>query len=161
MPMHTRGLTKKLDHPHEEGEWVIIRKVSSGHLDLAKETFSRRSSRIIKDMGGMGNMPNFKRCPKCDAQQEEGHECSPLDVFAKEERVKNPSAVDATTLDRKTMLNAAITSWSTDDLEVNAKSVADLDEFTAEWLFREAVSFVNENMTVEEKKEETRLSSSS
>ena len=158
--MHTKGLTKKLDHPHEEGEWIIIRKVSSGYLDQARETFSRRSSRTIKEMGGMGNMPNFKRCPKCDAQQEEGHECSPLDVFAKEERVKNPSAVDATTLDRKTMLNAAVTSWSS-EVEVNEKEVADLDEFTAEWLFRQIVSFVNENMTVEAKKEETRPYSSS
>ena len=111
-------------------------------------------------MGGMGNMPNFKRCPKCDAQVEDGHECSPLDVFAKEERERNPGAVDATTLDRKTMLNAAVTSWSS-DVEVDDESIADLDEFTAEWLFREIVSFVNENMTVEEKKEETRPSSSS
>ena len=160
MPMHTRGITKKLDHPHEEGEWVIIRKVSSGYLDLAKETFTRRSSRQVREMGGMGSLLNFKRCPKCGDQQQEGHECSPLDVFAQAERAKNPAAVDATTLDRKTMLNASITSWSS-EVEVNEEEVADLDEFTAEWLFREVVSFVNENMTVEEKKEGTRPSSSS
>ena len=158
--MLTKGITKRLDVPHEEGEWINIRKVSSGYIDLARETFARRTSRNIKDMGGLANLPNFKRCPKCDAQQEEGHECSPLDVFAKEERAKNPSAVDATTLDRKVMLNAAITGWSYGD-DSGEDSVADLDEFTAEWLFREIVSFVNENMTVEAKKEATRPSSSS
>jgi hypothetical protein len=158
--MHTKGITKKLDHPHEPGEWVIIRKVSSGYIKLAEEAFARRTSRSIKDMGGFGNVPNFKRCPKCGAQQENDHECSPLDVFAKEERERNPSAVDAATLDRKVMLNAGIASWSSDQ-KVDEESVADLNEFTAEWLFREIVSFVNEDMTAEAKKEETKLSSSS
>ena len=158
--MHSKGITKKLDHPHEQGEWVTIRKVSSGSLDLAREAFSRRASRSIKEMGGLASLPNFTRCPKCGGQQEEGHECNPLDVFAKEERAKGPSAVDATTLDRKIMLNAGITSWSSDE-EVNEEWVADLDEFTADWLFREIVSFVNEDMTVEAKKEQTKTSSSS
>jgi hypothetical protein len=81
-------------------------------------------------------------------------------VFAKEERERNPSAVDAATLDRKVMLNAGIASWSSDQ-KVDEESVADLNEFTAEWLFREIVSFVNEDMTAEAKKEETKLSSSS
>ena len=158
--MHTKGLTKRLDHPNEEGEWVTIRKVSSGYIKLAREEAERRGQRSIREMGGLGNMPNFKRCSKCDGQQEDGHQCNPLDLFAKEERVKNPSAVDATGLDRTIMLNAAVTSWSS-EVEVNEKEVADLDEFTAEWLFRQIVSFVNENMTVEAKKEETRPSSSS
>lgn len=158
--MHTKGITKKLDHPHESGEWVTIRKVSSGYLDLAREAFSRRGSRQIKEMGGLGSIPNIKRCPKCAGQQEDGHECHPLDVFAKEERMKNPAAVDASMLDRKVMLNASITSWSSDE-DVNEESVADLNEFTADWLFREIVSFVNEDMTVEAKKEATKPSSSS
>ena len=158
--MHSKGITKKLDHPHEPGEWVTIRKVSSGYLDQAREAFARRSSRQIKEMGGLASLPSFTRCPKCGGQQEEGHECNPLDVFAKEERAKGPSAVDATTLDRKVMLNAAIASWSSKQ-EVNEESVADLDEFTADWLFREIVSFVNEDMTVEAKKEQTKTSSSS
>ncbi len=38
--MHTKGITKKLDHPHEPGEWVVIRKVSSGFLDLTREQFA-------------------------------------------------------------------------------------------------------------------------
>ncbi|MCH8902058.1 MAG: hypothetical protein IIC88_07135 [Chloroflexi bacterium] len=158
--MLTKGITKKIDHPHEPGQWVVIRKASSGYIDLAREAFTRRASRSIKDMGGLGGMPNFKRCPKCGAQQEDGHECNPLDLFAKEEREKNPSAVDATTLDRKIMLNAAIASWSEDE-QVNEESVAYLDEFTADWLFREIVSYVNEDMTAEAKKDETKTSSSS
>jgi hypothetical protein len=158
--MHTKGITKKLDHPHEEGQWVTIRKVSSGYLDIAREAFSRRSSKTIKDMGGLGSMPPFKRCPKCAGQLEDGHECNPLDVFAKEERAKGPSAIDAATLDRKAMLNAAIISWSA-DMKVNEDSVADLDEFTADWLFREIVSYVNEGMTAGAKKGQTKSSGSS
>ncbi len=158
--MHTKGITKKLDHPQEEGQWVTIRKVSSGYLDVARETFSRRTSRNIKEMGGLAGLGNFKRCPKCSGQLEEGHQCNPLDVFAKEEREKGPAAVDASMLDRKTMLNAAITSWSA-DVEVNEENVADLDEFTADWLFREIISYVNEGMTAEAKKGTTRPSSSS
>ncbi len=158
--MHTKGITKTLDHPHEEGQTVTIRKVSSGYLDVAREIFSRRTSRNIKEMGGLGGLGNIKRCPKCAGQREEGHECNPLDVFAKEERAKGPSAVDASVLDRKTMLNAAITSWSA-EFEVNEESVADLDEFTADWLFREIVSFVNEGMTVEAKKGTTKPSGAS
>ena len=160
MPMHTKGLTKRLAHPREEGEWVTIRKVSSGYLEVAREVFSRRTSRNIKEMGGLGGLGNFKRCPKCGGQLEDGHECNPLDVFAKEEREKGPAAVDATTLDRKTMLNAAITSWSA-EMEVNEESVADLDEFSADWLFREIVSFVNEGTTIEAKKAPTKPSSDS
>jgi hypothetical protein len=158
--MHTKGMTKTLDHPHEEGQWVKIRKVSSGYLDVAREIFSRRTSRNIKDMGGLGGLGNIKRCPKCSGQAEEGHECNPLDVFAKEEREKGPAAVDASMLDRKTMLNAAITAWST-ECEVSEENVADLDEFTADWLFREIVSYVNEGMTAEAKKGATKPSSSS
>lgn len=158
--MHAKGLTKRLDHPHEPGEWVVIRKVSSSYLDLARETFSRRSARSVREMGGLAGMPNIKRCPKCGGQQEDGHECNPLDVFAKEEREISPSAVDAASLDRKVMLNAAITSWSSDE-EVNEESVGDLTEFSADWLFREIVSFVNEDMTAEAKKETTKPSSSS
>ena len=158
--MHSKGITKKLDHPNEQGEWVVIRKVSSGYLDLAREAFARRSSRQIKEMGGLASLPSFNRCVKCGGQQQDGHECNPLDVFAKEEREKGPSAIDPASLDRKVMLNAAIASWSSGD-EVNEESVGDLNEFTADWLFREIVSFVNEDMTVEAKKEQTRSSSSS
>lgn len=158
--MHTKGLTKRLEHPHEDAQWVEIRKVSSGYLDVAREIFSRRTSRNIKDMGGLAGLGNIKRCPKCSGQLEGGHECHPLDVFAKEEREKGPGAVDASMLDRKTMLNAAITRWSA-ECEVNPDNVADLDEFTADWLFREIVSFVNEGMTVEAKKAQTKPSGAS
>ena len=158
--MHTRGQTKRLEHPNEAGAWVEIRKVSSAYIGLARETNMRRGQRSIREMGGLKNLPDVKRCPKCDTAQADGHECNPLDVFAKEERTANPAAVDIGALDRKIMLDAAITSWSSDE-EVNDESIGDLNEFTAEWLFREIVSFVNEDMTAAAKKEKTKPSSSS
>ncbi len=158
--MHARGQTKRLEHPNVDGEWVEIRKVSSAYIKLAGEMNERRGQRGIKEMGGLRNLPDIKRCPKCDAAQADGHECNPLDVFAKEERAANPAAVDIGKLDRKIMLDAAITSWSSDE-KVNEESIGDLTEFTADWLFREIVSFVNEDMTAEAKKGKTKTSSSS
>lgn len=158
--MLTKGIHKKVNIAHEPGEWLDIRKVSSGYIDVARDIEGRKQAKTIKDMGGLSAMPSFKRCPKCAGQQEEGHECNPLDMFAKEERDKNPAAVDATALDRKTMLNAGILAWSYDD-EVSEESVAALDEPTADWAFREIVSYVNETATVEAKKDATKSSTSS
>lgn len=160
--MLTKGIAKKIELPHEPGEWLEIRKVSSGYIDVAREIASRRSARSIKDMGGIGSFDvgGIKRCPKCSSELVEGHECNPLDVFAKEERDKNPAAVDATSLDRKTMLNAGIHAWSYDE-KVTEETIADLDEPTADWAFREIVSFLNETQTVGAKKEGTKTSTSS
>ncbi len=160
--MHTKGIAKKVELPHEKDAWIEIRKVSSGYIDVARDLQLRRNNRSIKDMGGLSGLDigGIKRCPKCSNQLEDGHECNPLDVFAKEEREKNPAAVDATALDRKTMLNAGIHAWSS-DLEVSEETIADLDEPTADWTFREIVKFVNETQTVEAKKEGTRTSTDS
>ena len=157
--MHTKGINKKLDLPHEAGEWIEIRKVSSGYVDAARDIASRKAQRGIKDMGGIANLTSndLKRCPKCDAQLIEGHQCNPLDVFAKEEREANPSVVGATLLDRKTMLNAGIIGWSA-EVKVGEESIADLDETTAYWAFQEIVNYVNETQTVEAKKGGTKSS---
>jgi len=166
----TRGITKVLDIPHEPGQQMTIRKVGSGYIDVARDIQGRKRRRELQEMGGIdwNVVGKIKRCDKCGGQREdEGHVCDPMDVFAREERAKNPAAVDATVLDRHTILKAGIVSWTYDppledqDDKARDELIRELDEPTAVWAFQEIVKFVNETATGEAKKDETVTSTSS
>jgi hypothetical protein len=117
--------TRKVDIPHEPGEWVEIKKLSWRQLTLAADIQTDETIARLKKMGG----DLFKSLSNEKAKQE-----------------VNP----ALQYDRGFVLEAGISRWSY-DAEVNKKNIESLDEQTAAWLFEEILD-LNEPMTDEERK---------
>jgi hypothetical protein len=117
--------TRKVDIPHEPGEWVEIKKLSWRQLTLAADIQTDETIARLKKMGG----DLFKSLSNEKAKQE-----------------TNP----ALQYDRGFVLEAGISRWSY-DAEVSKKNIESLDEQTAAWLFEEILD-LNEPMTDEERK---------
>ncbi len=117
--------TRKVDIPHEPGEWVEIKKLSWRQLTLAMDVQTDETISRLKKMGG----DLFKSLSNEKAKQE-----------------VNP----ALQYDRGFVLEAGISRWSY-DAEVNKKNIESLDEQTAAWLFEEILD-LNKPMTDEERK---------
>lgn len=118
-------VAKRVDIPHELGEWMELKRLSWRQLEVAAEVGSDEALKRIKKLGG----DMLSALQKFGGQQE-----------------RDPS----TRYDRGTVLQAGIVRWSY-DAEVNKKSIDSLDEETAEWAFQEILS-LNKPRTEEERK---------
>jgi len=96
----THRLTKRIDLPHEEGQWIEARMPSLAILDRAKEAKSRRAIAMM-----------------------EGIDLRALQGLTGDQRTDTPD------YDPLTLLQACITGWSYED-PVTADNVAELDEVT-------------------------------
>lgn len=111
------GITKKIEIPHESGEWVVIRQLSWRQREQASEVQTNRQFTRVKSIG-----PELLR------------------AF---ERAGERVAIDAdpaNTYDRGTILQSGVVSWSYSK-EPKPEEIDGLDETTADWLFHEIIAF--------------------
>jgi len=109
-------ITKKIDVPHEPGEWFEIKKLSWRQLEKAENINLEKTLKQFKDVDP-GLMQGF-------AQGDD----------------QEKKAKAGTDYDRATILQKGIKAWSY-DAEVNAENIDDLDEQTAEWAMNEIMEF--------------------
>ena len=123
------NMTKRVEIPHEPGEWMVFKKLSWRQLEVAQNVASDEAIKRTKKLGG--------------------------DVLVSLRKLwrdqKNELETDpATKYDRGTVLEAGIVQWSY-DAEVNKENIDKLDAETAEWAFREILD-MNKPRTEEERK---------
>ena len=108
------NITKRLDVPHEQGEWVEIRKLSWRQLEAASDAQTEKAMAKVSGLGA----ELMASLPKAVAGDRD-----PVDSY-----------------DRGAALAAGIIAWSY-DAPVSPDAIGDLDEETAGWLMREIISF--------------------
>lgn len=108
----------RLDIPHEDGQWVEIRRLSWRELDKAREAQQVRAMSAMKSMGG--DVLEALRGAQSDG--------------ARDARQQSPQLV----YDRATVLHAGLVAWSYDE-KVTPEHIDQLDPVTADWLFRQIV----------------------
>lgn len=119
MPLVT-GLTKRLEVPHEEGAWIIIRQLGWHKKDEAKRKRAREGLETIKAMGSevLREIQDAENSPDVQAA------------------LARPAA----TYDQATILRFGIVQWSYDEA-VTPNLIDDLDEETAAWAFQEIIAY--------------------
>jgi hypothetical protein len=117
--------TRKVDIPHEPGEWMELKKLSWRQLALAADIQTDETIGRLKKMGG----DLFKSLSNEKAKQD---------------------ADPKLQYDRGFVLEAGISRWSY-DAEVTKESIETLDEKTAKWAFEEILS-LNEPLSADERK---------
>ncbi len=119
------NITKKVDIPHEEGEWLEVRRLSWRQKQKAEDTAKDLMMERMKKLGGdvLAVLRNL------DEKQEQAPQAQ---------------------YDQGAILRAGIAAWSY-DAKVNPDTVESLDEETATWAFNEILSF-NKPRTEEERK---------
>lgn len=118
-------ITKRLDIPHEPGEWMEIKKLSWAQLENASNIASEASFTMLKKMGG----DLLSAIRDMDIQQEKNAEAK---------------------YDKGAVLECGIVRWSY-DAKVSKETIAQLDEETAAWAFDEILG-MNKPRTPEETK---------
>lgn len=119
------NITKRVDIPHEEGEWMEFKKLSWRQLETASEVSTNALFDRMKKLGG----DLLAALRDLDAKQEQSSQAK---------------------YDRATVLRAGIANWSY-DAKVNPDTVESLDEETAVWAFNEILS-LNKPRPEEERK---------
>ena len=114
------GLTKKLDIPGEDGQWITIRQLSWRQRERASEA---RTDQVMGRLKSMG--PDILR-------ELQGAQARP-DVQA-------ATADPLTAYDKALVLQFGITAWSYGD-KVKPDDIDELDEATADWAAREIIAF--------------------
>ncbi len=117
--------TRKVDIPHEPGEWMELKKLSWRQLALAADIQTDETIGRLKKLGG----DLFKALTNEKAKQE-----------------LNP----ALQYDRGFVLEAGISRWSY-DVKVTKETIETLDEETAKWAFEEILD-LNKPLSEEERK---------
>lgn len=117
--------TRKVDIPHEPGEWMEVKKLSWRQLTLAADIQTDETIGRLKKMGG----DLFKALSNEKAKQ---------DI--------NPGLQ----YDRGFVLEAGISRWSY-EAPVTKENIEKLDEETAKWAFEEILS-LNKPLSEEERK---------
>lgn len=116
MPIVT-GITKKVESPHEPGEYAVIRQLSWRQREEASDVQTDKALRRMKNVG-----PELLR------------------EFQRAGERPDPNADPANTYDRATVLQSGLVSWSYSE-EPKPEEIDGLDEATADWLFREIIAF--------------------
>lgn len=115
-----KHITTRLEHPSEEGEWIEVRKLSRKEVAEARELSAVATRRAWREMGG-DIITAINNLTPSDA--------------ARAERVADPFAG----FDEAFVLKKAVIAWSYPD---KPGDVADqVDDETADWLYREALRF--------------------
>jgi len=121
------NVSRKVDIPHEKGEWMELKRLSWRQLEMAEEI---QTDAVLKRMKSMGSdMMKALR----DAVGKGKEEQDPFKRY-----------------DMATVLEIGINKWSY-DAEINKENIDTLDVETAEWAFREILS-LNNPRTEEETK---------
>jgi len=107
--MLINDVTRKVEIPHEPGEWMILRKLSWRQEELAKEMQTDKVLKKAKSFVGM--MKDF-------------------------DKGSSEKADPSLQYDMGFVLEAGIVKWSY-DAEVNKENINALDAQTAEWAFNE------------------------
>lgn len=107
----TNELRKRLDIPHEDGQWVTVRKLSHYQISMAEDARFAAITAKLKALDGI-------KLPDGDP---------------------NATVKAADKYDRLTVLRSGVTEWSYG--VPPAEGVAELDEDTAAWLFGEIIAF--------------------
>lgn len=108
----TSELTKTVPVPHEQGQSFTIRKLSHHHVSMARDRARDRALELMRQLGDI-KLPEPKDAPPADPAAE---------------------------YDRGTVLTHGITGW-TYSAPCDETHIADLDEETADWAFREVLAF--------------------
>ena len=113
--MLTSGVVRRVELPHEPGQWVEVRQLSGSQLERAREARSLRAIEIARAMG-----------PELLGAQ-----------ISTEDRAAAVAVRDPLNdYDRTMLLLAGITAWSYQE-PVSPDSIADLDDETMELIARE------------------------
>lgn len=121
--------TRRVEIPHEPGEWMELKRLSWRQLELAKDVASSDALKRIKSVGG----DMMIALQKYGNEQKKGKDRDPASQY-----------------DRGIVLEAGVAGWSY-DAELKKESIDALDEETAEWAFREILS-LNKPRSEEEQK---------
>ena len=105
---------KRVDIPHEDGEWLEIRRLSWRELEAASDTATDAMMTRMKKLGG-----EIVQALRSAATKQQA---DPFDGY-----------------DRQAVLSAGLRAWSY-DAKVNAENMALLDEPTAVFAFREILT---------------------
>ena len=120
--MLTSKITKRLDIPGEEGEWIKIRMLSGTMLELAEETRTKAVLSTIKAAGGEA----FREVTISREDREEiVRQVDPLNDY-----------------DVDTLLRFGIVEWSYPDKL--SKAIDDLDADTRKWAAQEILAFTKQ-----------------
>jgi len=113
--MIVKNITKKVDIPHEPGEWMMFKRLTWRQLEEASDVSSDASFERMKKMGA-----------------------ELLSAIAKTVNSKPPQE----SYDKATILHKGIIKWSYPD-EVNKDNIDALDDATVSWAFA-AILALNE-----------------
>lgn len=116
--MLTKGMTKRLELPHEPGQWIEVRELSFMAIRRAKEKAMLDQSRFLKELK-----------PFLDDDVEER-----ATEAASKARKRDP-LLD---YDLGVLMQEAVIAWSYDD-KVTRESVLWLDQRTAEYVARAVI----------------------
>ena len=111
-------IIEKVEIPHEEGQWVELRKLSFTALEEAGKVRQRKGVADVREMGG-DVVEAIMRSSKKQTDGEEGQERDRVESY-----------------DWETLIGKAVVGWSYDKKPTPA-SIRDLDSRTARWLVTE------------------------
>lgn len=117
--------TRKVDIPHESGEWMEVKKLSWRQLEVARDIMTDNTVAKFRKMGG--------EMVKAFTNEKARQEADPRTQY-----------------DRGFVLEAGISRWSY-DAEVTKANIEKLDEETAKWAFEEILN-LNNPLSEEERK---------
>ena len=119
------NITKRLEIPHESGEWMEIKKLSWAQLEAASDVASMAAMERIGKMGG--DVIAAIKGATADQERPPGSE-----------------------YDKAAVLKSGILRWSY-DAKVTTDTINQLDKETADWAFEQILG-LNKPRTEEETK---------
>ena len=108
-------ITKRVEIPHEAGEWLELRKLSWVQLERAKDEATSEQMRVLREMGG------------------------DLVASLQAARGAETPAAGGTSYSKAALLGMGIGAWSY-DAPVTPENIGLLDEPTAAFAFAELVA---------------------
>ena len=132
--------------PHESGEWFDLIKLSWKKLKKSKRRATSEQMEVMSETARAFGGANFV--------QQALDEAAKLDKAGKATEVVQKAAkkgeYDESNFDTETLILAGIAGWSY-DAEVNAETIAELDEATASWA-KQAIIDLTKPPTEEDRK---------
>lgn len=123
-------MRKRIEIPHEPGEWMEIQRLSFRQLEDARNVRASESRQAMQEMGG-----DIFRVIRDQSREE---------LLGKtgvsEDELAAAQSDPLTFYDTLTLLRHGLRAWSYDD-ELNDKHRAALDEETATWAAREILRY--------------------
>ncbi len=116
--MLTKGITKRVELPHEPGAWIEVKLLGYRQLEAAKQKRLFDQIRIFRELG--------PQLPTGGVTIDPDAPVAPI--------IADP----LNTYDQGTLLEAAIVAWSY-DAKVTVDAIQSLDEQTAEYVARQVV----------------------